>query len=180
MVSVDTSLKNMINTVLRRENIKKPFKDVFTKRGIRWLKSLNIVEIQSCLDLITATDIQVQNATDSIPIDPYKKEIELLKTMPGVGDITAPVIMSEIVDIKRFENPKVLCKYAGLVPKVIHSSPEKCMISGRFYPMAWTFPHVLGDKLAIYYSESARSCAKTSQKSKLQMASATMLHNLLL
>jgi len=123
MVSVDSAIKNMIHAILRRENIKHPkeFDDIFTKKGVRWLKSLNITEIQSCLELITAADVQVKKAADSIPDKFCKTEIELLKTMPGVGDITAPVIMSEIIDIKRFENPRALCKYAGLVPKVIQS-----------------------------------------------------------
>jgi transposase len=123
MVSISTELKNQIHATLREENIKHPkeFEDIFTKKGITWLKHLRISEIDNCLELITAANVQIKNADHLIPDDLYRNEIRLLKTMPGVGDITAPVIMSEIVDIKRFENPKALCKYAGLVPKVIQS-----------------------------------------------------------
>ncbi|EQD79102.1 Transposase, IS116/IS110/IS902, partial [mine drainage metagenome] len=53
--------------------------------------------------------------------DKYRREIELLQSMPGVGDITSPVIMAEIVNIRRFDSPEALCKYAGLVPRVIQS-----------------------------------------------------------
>ena len=34
MVKISTQLKSQINAVLRRENIDKPFKDVFTKKGV--------------------------------------------------------------------------------------------------------------------------------------------------
>ncbi len=118
MVSISTGLKNTICAILRRENIKRPFDDVFTKKGIAWLKTLGIYEIDSCLALIGATNIQINNAAENIP-DKYDREIRLLKTMPGIGDITASVIMSEIVDVHRFGNPKALCKYAGLVPGAI-------------------------------------------------------------
>lgn len=131
MVGRSTEFKNIIHAILRRENIKPPegIKDVFTRKGIVWLKSLGRIEIQSYLELIDAIELQVDKSTEAIPNNLYKREIELLHTMPGVGDITAPLIMSEIVDIKRFENPKALCKYAGLVPKV-HQSGD-CDVHGR-------------------------------------------------
>ena len=44
-----------------------------------------------------------------------------LKTMPGIGNVSAIVIMSEIADIKRFKSPKQLCSYAGLVLSVHQS-----------------------------------------------------------
>ena len=123
MVTISTELKNMIHAKLRMKNIKRPtgFADIFTKKGIRWLKSLQMSEIDGCLDLLGATKIAISNSEGAIPQKFCRNEIELLKTMPGVGDITAQVIMSEIVDIKRFNDPKALCKYAGLVPRVIQS-----------------------------------------------------------
>ena len=122
MVKISVELKNMVYSMLRIKNIKKPagIEDIFTKKGMKWLKSLDINEIQSCLELFAATKIQIDNAEEHLP-NYYKNEVGLLKTMPGVGNITAPVIMSEIVDIKRFESPGALCKYAGLVPRVIQS-----------------------------------------------------------
>ena len=47
--------------------------------------------------------------------------ISLLKTIPGVGDITALTILSEIGDINRFPDPRHLHSYAGLVPRVYAS-----------------------------------------------------------
>ena len=44
--------------------------------------------------------------------------VKLLKSMPGVGRITAIVILAEIGDIQRFDTPKALCHWAGLTPRV--------------------------------------------------------------
>jgi transposase len=45
----------------------------------------------------------------------------LLKTIPGVGTVTAAVLISDIGDVSRFETPDRLCAYLGLVPRVYAS-----------------------------------------------------------
>ena len=40
----------------------------------------------------------------------------ILKTAPGVGFVTAEVVLSELGDVGRFGNAKAVCAYAGLVP----------------------------------------------------------------
>jgi transposase len=49
----------------------------------------------------------------------------ILKTAPGVGFVTAEVIISELGDISRFRNAKAVCAYAGLVPTVRQSGGKK-------------------------------------------------------
>lgn len=49
----------------------------------------------------------------------------LLKSIPGVGDITAAGIISEIGDISRFDQDKQLIAYAGLDPSVFQSGKFK-------------------------------------------------------
>jgi len=49
----------------------------------------------------------------------------ILKTAPGVGFVTAEVILSELGDISRFRNAKAVCAYAGLVPAVRQSGGKK-------------------------------------------------------
>jgi len=48
-------------------------------------------------------------------------EVELLKTIPGVGDKLAAVLAAEIGDASQFETPKQLVAYAGLDPGVYSS-----------------------------------------------------------
>jgi transposase len=49
----------------------------------------------------------------------------ILKTAPGVGFVTAEVVLSELGDISRFHNAKEVCAYAGLVPVVRQSGGKK-------------------------------------------------------
>ena len=48
-------------------------------------------------------------------------EVNLLKSIPGIGDKLAAAIISEVGDVKQFESAKQLVAYAGLDPSV-HSS----------------------------------------------------------
>src|SRR5271165_3013069 len=50
---------------------------------------------------------------------------EILMTAPGVGPVTAEVVLSELGDISRFRNAKTVCAYAGLVPVVRQSGERK-------------------------------------------------------
>ena len=49
----------------------------------------------------------------------------ILKTAPGVGTVTAEVVLSELGDVSRFRNAKTVCAYAGLVPVVRQSGEKK-------------------------------------------------------
>lgn len=46
----------------------------------------------------------------------FNMEFELLKTIPGIGDVIATYLISEICPISRFGNKKKLRRYAGVVP----------------------------------------------------------------
>lgn len=50
-----------------------------------------------------------------------KDEIKLLETIPGIGRIIAPVLLSEIGDINNFKTQKSLVAYAGIDPRVKQS-----------------------------------------------------------
>ena len=50
---------------------------------------------------------------------------ESLKTAPGVGPVTAEVVLSELGDISRFRNARTVCASAGLVPVVRQSGERK-------------------------------------------------------
>src|SRR5690606_12692075 len=46
----------------------------------------------------------------------YKKDYDLLKSVPGIGGIVAVGILSELGNLRRFNNYKQLAGYVGLVP----------------------------------------------------------------
>jgi transposase len=51
----------------------------------------------------------------------YRRFVKLLRTIPGVGLIGAPTILTEIGDMRRFRSMDHLCSYVGLVPNVYSS-----------------------------------------------------------
>jgi hypothetical protein len=50
---------------------------------------------------------------------------DIIKTAPGVGFVTADVVISELGDVSRFPNANKICAYAGLVPKVRQTGGKK-------------------------------------------------------
>jgi transposase len=50
---------------------------------------------------------------------------KILKTAPGVGTVTAEVILSELGDVSRFRNAKAVSAYAGLAPVVKQSGGKR-------------------------------------------------------
>jgi transposase len=54
-----------------------------------------------------------------------KETRAIIKTAPGVGFVTAEVVVSELGDFSRFPNAKKISAYAGLVPKVRQTGGKK-------------------------------------------------------
>jgi len=54
---------------------------------------------------------------------PYQKGIFFLRSIAGIGEINAALILFELQDIKRFKRFDNLCSYVGLVPNT-HDSGE--------------------------------------------------------
>ena len=54
----------------------------------------------------------------------YKRRCDLLRTIPGIGPIVSMCILTEVCDVKRFNNENEFAAYLGLVP-TSHSSGEK-------------------------------------------------------
>jgi transposase len=67
-------------------------------------------------------EVQIEEIEDRIS-DALKPspEVRLLRTIPGIGEILAPLVWLEIGEIERFPRPENLASYAGLVPRIIPS-----------------------------------------------------------
>jgi len=55
----------------------------------------------------------------------YKKNVELLMSIPGVGFITAMTFLTEIQTLLRFRNLDKLCAYVGLIPSTNSSGDNE-------------------------------------------------------
>jgi transposase len=121
-----TQSKNRIHAVLARYNLVSPTKDLFGVKGREYLSQVREEVrptaqrvVDDNLVLIDRLDKQIEALEEDLQLsDEHEKLIKLLKTMPGVGRVTATIILAEIGDIVRFNSPKALCNWAGLTPKV--------------------------------------------------------------
>ncbi len=55
----------------------------------------------------------------------YLKDINLLRSIPGIGEINAAVMLFELQDISRFKGFDQLCSYVGLIPNTNDSGETK-------------------------------------------------------
>ena len=106
----------------------------WSNRFMTWLESLEIdkgngkealnVLISECKNLRTSilkVTKQIRNLSNT---EKYKKDVALLKSVPGIGITTAMTFLTELESISRFNNIDKLCGYIGLIPST-KSSGEK-------------------------------------------------------
>lgn len=122
LVSTRTRIKNRVHDIIDKLGIvHPPFSDLFGKKGVEFLKSLSLSptyqeELNKCLEIIDFLNIKIKEAEkDIVKILKNDERAELLMTIPGVGKLTAYLLLSEIGEIERFNSSKKLCCYAGIV-----------------------------------------------------------------
>jgi len=77
-------------------------------------KSLNAL-LQSLSGLIADIDTQINAHIDSHP--DMKREHELLRSIPGIGKVSAPKLLAEMLPVKQCHSAQSAAAYAGLSPK---------------------------------------------------------------
>lgn len=127
LVRMSVDIKNRIESLLDKYELKPEFSDLFGKRGMEWLESLELEPVDSAImdseirllqSLKEQTDL-ITNEIASLAVE--SEEIKLLMTLPGINFYSAMLIVAEIGDVNRFPNARKLCSWAGLVPS-IHQS----------------------------------------------------------
>ena len=127
LVSFRTAIKNKIWAIISKNGIRPEFSDIFGRKGIKYLSSLNLREcyreaINGYLRLVEILNCLIEEVGERIKrIVQDNPEAKLLISIPGISYYSALLIVSEIGDIKRFSSARKLCSYVGLVPSV-HSS----------------------------------------------------------
>jgi len=102
------------------------------------LQQAEIVNKEKCLNQKINSVYEEINKTLSQKIKKLEKELKehrkdeqtLLRTIPGVGPITAVSFISEVGDISRFNKAKKLTAYVGIDPRVHESGTS---IKGKGY-----------------------------------------------
>lgn len=126
LVGVRTMLKNRIHATLAKYLIEIEASDVFGVKGREELESrlgelpeYTRASVVQELELLDEVEEQIKISEERIrEVVAATREMELLRTIPGVGPILAVVIALEIGDIARFPGPENVASYAGTVPRV--------------------------------------------------------------
>jgi transposase len=123
LVRLGTQLRNRIHAVAADHGYDRPA-SYWTGPGRGWLAELDLPAtsreiITDCLAVIDAL-AQLTGRIDGelharAKADP---RVKVLRTLPGVGEFTALVMVAEIGDISRFPSARKLASWAGLTPTV--------------------------------------------------------------
>jgi transposase len=122
LVRMRAMTKVRIKSYLSRDGKKFPGK--WNKDTLAKLKEMDLM-IANFVNIIELLDKQIYHVEKKIKqISTCSYKLQLLTTIPGIADISAMLILGEIGDIKRFNNPKSLVRYAGLCPGVSQSGKK--------------------------------------------------------
>jgi len=188
LVHLRTSLKNKTHGLLDRLGIRPPdFSDLFGQAGRRYLESLRLAEnyqraLNGYLELMDQVNELLKPIEKDLKrINPENQDIELLKTLPGIGPILAHTILAEIADIHRFSSSSRLASYAGMIPSMHQSGQRHYMghitKEGNRY-LRWAF--VEAAQKAILYDSPLRSFySKIFHKKGRSVAMVAVGHKLL-
>lgn len=87
----------------------------------RFLLRLHLRQIDALDDALSEIDAEVERG-----LDPFRQAVSQLRTIPGVSDLTAQVIVSEIgTDMARFPTAGHLISWAGLCPRNDESAGKR-------------------------------------------------------
>lgn len=131
MVAVRTKFKNRIQATLAKYalSLDEEVSDTFGKKGrsliekaIQELPPETKRSVEEQLILLNQVSTQIEQIEKHIrEIVKVTPMMQLIKSLPGVGDILAIVIALEIGDVERFASAEHLASYSGTVPRVSSS-----------------------------------------------------------
>ena len=122
LTKMKVMVQNKIKGYLLREGIDYP-KRLWNEKALTELRKLEKEELNDLIDSYWHFRNKEREHLRKIGnISRNTRLSALLKTHPGIGDFGALMMISEIADIKRFENVKHILGYAGLVPGISQSA----------------------------------------------------------
>ena len=139
LVRVRTSLKNRVHAVLHRRGVLRPADvaaDLFAGGGRAWLElevaaldEAGRVIVERYLGLVDELDRVVAESDASLRElarrDRWSRPAAVLRTIPGVGLVTALTVLAELGDLTRFRSRAAVSNYSGLVPVVRDSNAKR-------------------------------------------------------
>jgi transposase len=130
LLGLQTRIKNIIHSILSKLNVPTPFSDMFGRSGRAYLDGLELREpyedqLRSALRILDAIEPEVLRAKQQI-VRRLKEEplAALLQTAPGIGELTAYLILMEVGPVERFRSQKQFVRYCCLAPGTWQSAEK--------------------------------------------------------
>ena len=83
--------------------------------------SLHLAQVDALNQAVRDLEARVEKH-----LDPFRKNVEILVTIPGISDVAASVIVSEIgYDMTRFKTSAHLVSWAGMCPRSDESAGKR-------------------------------------------------------
>jgi transposase len=123
LVSLQTTAKNRLQSVLHRHNLPAPDGDPFAQKQPAWWAQLDlspterlrvdqdVATLDHVVPQIAAVDAELRRLSTS---EPWAEQVPYLLQLPGIALLSAMTILSAGGDITRFRSAKQLVGYAGL------------------------------------------------------------------
>ena len=135
MKSQERKARQQLNAFVLRHGHHWPRgKTRWTKTHFNWLESIRFeqpwlqIVLQEYVDAVKAATQRVDDLTDqlmqALPGWSLAPVVEALVALRGIDKLAATVLLAELGDISRFDSPKQLMSYLGLVPSE-HSSGRR-------------------------------------------------------
>jgi transposase len=127
IVKIRTIVKNQIHAIVDKHGFTCEYSDMFGKRGMEWLRSLELPSLDKLILNNHLTHLESLNQqTDRVDEEIHSKAVEdedvkILLSLTGINVYSALLIRSEIGSIDRFPDYKKLVSWAGLAPS-LHQS----------------------------------------------------------
>jgi transposase len=133
-VNARTQARHQLKSFLLRHEVRYPHRTSWSKTFYRWLATLSFAgsgaqtAFTEYWQAVTAADERVARLTvalgNSIAGWRFESVVKALRALRGIDQISAIGLVAEIGDITRFDHPRQLMSYLGLVPSE-HSSGER-------------------------------------------------------
>lgn len=120
-----TAAKTKLRRILSDYNADRP--DLFTRIGREALAGMELTptdrfRCDELSDLLDFLELRLERANARLRLfagegaEPEQHARRLLRTIPGVGEVTSEVVLAELGDVRRFRSAKQAVAYAGLAP----------------------------------------------------------------
>lgn len=127
-VKLATRLKNQIHALFAEEGICLKTVELSSNIRLRELKTRDVADdVRFLVEGLVDELISLKGRTRELErkMNEMTREdtaMKLLRSIPGTGIVNASAVRGIIADIERFDDPKKLAAYAGLVPWVSNSN----------------------------------------------------------